>query len=70
MEAIMALIFNRLAQNYIKDGYFPTDEVTQERIFQALSVPNKVASNARMRVFDPCCGEGTALGNQKHVLQT
>lgn len=66
----MALIFNRLAQNYIKDGYFPTDEVTQERIFQALSVPNKVASNARMRVFDPCCGEGTALGNLKHVLQT
>jgi tRNA1(Val) A37 N6-methylase TrmN6 len=52
----MALIFPRLAQNFIKNGYFPTDEVTLERIISALDIDGE-----RLRVLDPCCGEGTAL---------
>lgn len=52
----MALIFPRLAQNFIKNGYFPTDEVTLERILGALDI-----DASRLRVLDPCCGEGTAL---------
>lgn len=52
----MALIFPRLARNFIKNGYFPTDEVTLERILGALDI-----DGAAVRIIDPCCGEGTAL---------
>ena len=31
----MALMFPRLAQNFIKNGYFPTDEATIERFVKA-----------------------------------
>lgn len=34
----MALIFPRLARNFVCNGYFPTDEVTLERILGALDV--------------------------------
>ncbi|MDT3671802.1 MAG: DUF6094 domain-containing protein [Aromatoleum sp.] len=52
----MALIFPRLANNFIKNGYFPTDQATLERIVTALDV----AGN-ELRILDPCCGEGAAL---------
>lgn len=52
----MALIFPRLAHNFIKNGYYPTDEVTLSRILPAL-----VCEGPSVRVFDPTCGEGAAL---------
>jgi tRNA1(Val) A37 N6-methylase TrmN6 len=58
----MALMFSRLANNYVKAGYFPTDEDTLSRIQSALATP---PSNARrlIRVCDPCCGTGAALAD-------
>ncbi len=59
----MALMFSRLARNFIKNGYFPTDDMTLERIFSALDI-----AAGRIRIFDPCCGEGVALAEAKHHL--
>jgi hypothetical protein len=59
----MALVFPRLAQNFIKNGYFPTDEDTLSRILGALDI-----GASRVRVFDPCCGEGSALAEIKQHL--
>src|SRR2546429_318846 len=59
----MALIFQRLARNFIKNGYFPTDEVTLSRILPALDI-----DASTVRVLDPCCGEGTALAEVKQHL--
>lgn len=59
----MALIFSRLAHNYIKNGYFPTDEATLAGILAALQ-----CSAEQVRIHDPCCGEGTALAEVKHHL--
>jgi hypothetical protein len=59
----MSLIFQRLARNFIKNGYFPTDEVTLARILQALDI-----DGGQLRILDPCCGEGTALAEVKHHL--
>lgn len=58
----MALMFTRLANNYVKAGYFPTDSDTLSRIQSALATP---FSNARrlIRVCDPCCGTGAALAD-------
>ncbi|MCA6950696.1 class I SAM-dependent methyltransferase, partial [Pseudomonas aeruginosa] len=53
----MALMFPRLARNFARNGYFPTDEVTLERALQALAP----APSGRMRICDPCAGEGVAL---------
>lgn len=52
----MALIFQRLARNFIKNGYFPTDELSIGRILEMLDV-----DGGSMRMIDPCCGEGIAL---------
>ena len=60
----MSLMFQRLARNFIKNGYFPTDEVTLGRILQALDIDGR-----RMRILDPCCGEGTALAEVQNHLQ-
>lgn len=54
----MALIFPRLARNFVKDGYFPTDSETLNRICQAID-PGSDLDMAR--IIDPCCGEGAAL---------
>lgn len=59
----MALVFPRLARNFIKNGYFPTDEVTLSRILGALDI-----GASHVRVLDPCCGEGVALAEVKHHL--
>lgn len=53
----MALMFQRIARNYIKDGYFPTDSDTTERVLSLL----KPCKSGRMRIIDPCAGEGVAL---------
>jgi hypothetical protein len=60
----MALIFSRLARNFIKAGYFPTDEVTLQRIGQMLKLP----PTGLVRMIDPCCGEGTAIADLRHML--
>jgi len=59
----MALIFPRLAQNFIKNGYYPTDEATIAGILAGLH-----CSAGQVRIHDPCCGEGTALAEIKHHL--
>ncbi|MEQ1601293.1 MAG: DUF6094 domain-containing protein [Methylophilaceae bacterium] len=59
----MALMFSRLAHNFVKNGYFPTDEVTLARILNALDIGGN-----ELRILDPCCGEGTALAEVKHHL--
>jgi len=59
----MALLFTRLAHNFIKAGYFPTDDVTLARILGALASPDSA-----VRVLDPCCGEGTALAEVRRHL--
>ncbi|MCV3798506.1 class I SAM-dependent methyltransferase, partial [Pseudomonas aeruginosa] len=60
----MALMFPRLARNFARNGYFPTDEVTLERTLQALTP----APSGRMRICDPCAGEGVALAEAAHIL--
>lgn len=59
----MSLMFSRLARNFVKNGYFPTDDETLSRILGALA-----PSEGRIQVFDPCCGEGTALANLAYGL--
>lgn len=61
----MALMFQRIAYNYAKNGYYPTDSVTMERLLQAIDSDGTAVS-----IFDPCCGEGSALAEVKHHLQT
>ncbi len=59
----MALVFQRIARNFIKNGYFPTDAATLARILGALDI-----GGGCIRVLDPCCGEGTALAEvQRHL---
>jgi len=59
----MALIFPRLARNFVKNGYFPTDNETLNRIKQAL-----VFDGCSCRLLDPCCGEGAALSEIRDAL--
>jgi tRNA1(Val) A37 N6-methylase TrmN6 len=60
----MALMFARLAQNFVKAGYYPTDEVTLERIVGMM----RCAGPGPFRLLDPCCGEGAALADVRHGL--
>lgn len=61
----MALMFSRLANNFAKNGYYPTDEATLERILQAIDT-----TATDITVLDPCCGEGVALAEVKrHLLE-
>ncbi|MDR2788832.1 MAG: DUF6094 domain-containing protein [Candidatus Accumulibacter sp.] len=59
----MALMFPRLARNFVKAGYFPTDEPTLERVLQALA-----PANGSMNIIDPCAGEGVAIAETAHAL--
>lgn len=64
LERIVALIFPRLAHNFIKNGYFPTDSGTLDEICR------RICTNAsHVRVIDPCCGEGSALHRVAMHLQ-
>ncbi len=60
----MALMFQRLARNFIKNGYFPTDADTTGRILAALA-----PADHPMRILDPCCGEGVALAEAAAYLR-
>ncbi|MFP5474142.1 MAG: DUF6094 domain-containing protein [Gammaproteobacteria bacterium] len=59
----MALMFARNARNFIKNGYFPTDEATLEGIIAMLR-----PGPGPCRLLDPCCGEGSALADVRHGL--
>ncbi|MEA9585952.1 DUF6094 domain-containing protein [Xanthomonas sp. WHRI 10064A] len=59
----MALMFPRLARNFIKAGYFPTDEPTLERVLSALA-----PAGGPMCILDPCAGEGVAIAEAAHAL--
>ena len=59
----MALMFPRLARNFVKNGYFPTDEPTLERALNALA-----PSDGPMCILDPCAGEGVAIAEAAHAL--
>ncbi len=59
----MALMFPRLAHNFVKNGYFPTDEPTLERALSALA-----PANGPMSILDPCAGEGVAIAEAAHAL--
>jgi hypothetical protein len=59
----MALMFPRLARNFVKNGYFPTDEPTLERALNAL-----MPSDGPMCILDPCAGEGVAIAEAAHAL--
>lgn len=61
----MALIFPRIAKNFIKNGYFPTDVPTLDRVATALDI-----ADPHVRVLDPCCGEGAALLHLIEHLQS
>lgn len=61
----MALIFSRLAHNFIRNGYYPTDELTMGRLLQAIDAPAD-----RVSLLDPCCGEGAALADLKQHLES
>ena len=61
----MALRFSRLANNFAKNGYYPTDEVTMARLLQALDAP----ASQKLAILDPCCGEGAALAEVQNHLQ-
>jgi len=56
-------MFPRLARNFIKNGYFPTDEPTLERALAALA-----PSSGSMCILDPCAGEGVAIAEAAHAL--
>ena len=60
----MALIFPRLARNFIKNGYYPTDELSIERILHMLE-----PTQGTVQMIDPCCGEGTALAELAHYFR-
>jgi hypothetical protein len=62
-ETSMALMFPRLARNFVKNGYFPTDEPTLERALNAL-----MPSDGPMCILDPCAGEGVAIAEAAHAL--
>ena len=61
----MALMFQRIARNYIKNGYYPTDTETTARVLQALTVKGSGVIN----ILDNSCGEGSALAECKNHLQ-
>lgn len=52
----MALMFRRLARNFAKAGYYPTDDATLERCLGALE-----PADGLMCILDPCAGEGAAI---------
>jgi hypothetical protein len=59
----MALLFPRVARNFVKNGYFPTDEPTLERILNALE-----PADGPLCILDPCAGEGVAIAEVAHAL--
>lgn len=52
----MAVMHPRVAHNYLKNGYYPTDEETLRRLAHILEF-----KSGEHCLLDPCCGEGSAL---------
>lgn len=59
----MALMFPRLANNFAKAGYYPTDEVTLDRCLSALA-----PCDGTICAIDTCAGEAAAIAEVKHCL--
>ena len=51
----MAVMHPRVAHNYLKEGYYPTDIDTLAGVSHLLTLRGAI------RALDPCAGEGTAL---------
>lgn len=68
----MALMFQRLARNFAKNGYFPTDQKTTEGILSRLSFDVKGNKNKDgvIRMIDPCCGEGVILSECSEYMKS
>jgi hypothetical protein len=60
-------MFQRIARNFAKLGYFPTDGDTTERILSMLEPADEAGL---LRILDPCAGEGVALAECKAHLGT
>lgn len=52
------LMHPRVVHNHLDNGYFPTDEGTLSAIADRLDLAQAGSS---IKIFDPCCGEGSAL---------
>lgn len=63
----MPLMFPRLARNFVKAGYYPTDEPTLERALSALA-PRETHAGGPICILDPCAGEGVAIAEAAHAL--
>jgi hypothetical protein len=59
----MALMFPRIARNFAKAGYYPTDEGTLERV-----LPTLARLDYPVSILDPCAGEGVAIAEVSHTL--
>jgi uncharacterized methyltransferase DUF6094 len=59
----MALMFRRIARNFARNGYFPTDAATVERVIAALA-----PGIGPLWIMDPCAGEGTAIAELAYAL--
>jgi len=59
----MALMFPRIARNFAKAGYYPTDEATLERVLTAFDPVEYPVC-----IIDPCAGEGVAIAEVSHAL--
>ena len=62
----MGIMHPRVAHNYLKDGYYPTDDATLDGIAELLTIESKGC----IRVIDPCCGTGAALQRLCQHLET
>ncbi len=60
-----ALMFQRLAHSFIKNGYYPTDSKTLVSILNAIEADEQPG---KINIIDPCAGEGVALAEcQQHL---
>jgi len=58
-------VFQRVARNLNKMGYFRTDDESVAAIISHIQPVTKYP----VRIFDPCCGEGLALADFKQRLE-
>lgn len=60
----MVVMFPRVAHNYVKNGYYPTDSLTLDAICSGL----KPSDSGAIRIIDPCAGEGSAIAGVSSSL--
>ncbi|WP_020406838.1 DUF6094 domain-containing protein [Hahella ganghwensis] len=61
----MALMHPRVVHNYIKNGFYPTDDESLLRLGRMVNS----RSEGSVHLLDPCCGEGVALQHLTGVLE-